>query len=159
VGINNEIGFQNNLLWHLPDDFKWFKKHTLGKPVIMGRKTFESIGKPLPERANIVVSKNVDKIEGTIVTDNLEEAINLAFSKSDHVFIIGGASVYEQTLPLADSVYITKVRQQFEADAFFPNLNSDDWKLYYSLFHPKDEKHAHDFEFMIWKKNEAKQIV
>lgn len=149
VGQENEIGFKNELLWHLPSDFKWFKKQTLGFPIIMGRKTFESLGKALPGRLNIVISRTPQQAEGTVWVDSPEKALELAAKENKEIFIIGGDSIYKLFLPLCNKVYKTIVLSKFEADAFFPALNADEWNLKYSLYHPKDEKHAFDFEMQI----------
>ncbi|MBX2985631.1 MAG: dihydrofolate reductase [Bacteroidia bacterium] len=152
VGQNNEIGKDNQLLWHLPDDFKWFKKHTIGHPVIMGRKTFESMGKPLPGRLNIIVSRTPRTLENTVWTDSVEKAVEIAQKQNDRVFILGGASLFKDCLPITDTIYLTKVFATFDAEVFYPELNPQEWKLTYSQFHPKDAKHLYDFEFEILKR-------
>jgi len=149
TGLENEIGLNNELLWHLPNDFKWFKKKTLGFPIIMGRKTFESLGKPLPGRLNIVLSKTPQQVEGTIWVDSPQKAIELASKENKEIFIIGGDSIYKLFLPLCNKVYKTIVNSKFQADAFFPEMNPTEWKLSYTQYHPKDEKHAFDFEMQI----------
>lgn len=122
VAENLAIGKANSLLWHIPEDFAWFKKHTKGHPVIMGRKTFESIGKPLPGRLNIVITSNPDfQWEGCTVAHSLEEAIKIAQQHdAEEIFIIGGQSVYKEGLDYADRLYITLVHKAFDADTFFP---------------------------------------
>jgi dihydrofolate reductase len=150
AGLNNEIGKDNQLLWHLPDDFKWFKKQTMGYPVVMGRKTFESIGKPLPGRLNIVLSKTATQIEGVEVFTNFEDTLKIIPASLDKVFVIGGGSLYNQLLPACSEVYMTRVMSSFEADTFFPVLAPTEWKKVYSFYHPQDEKHSHAFEFEIY---------
>ncbi len=146
IGQNNEIGLGNKLLWHLPDDFKWFKSQTMGCPVIMGRKTFESIGKPLPGRLNIVLTTQQITIPGVEIAHTLEDAIAKAAMDSPKICIIGGDNVYKQAIADADELHVTHVHESFDADAFFPEIVKEDWKLTYSMFHPKDDKHAYAFE-------------
>lgn len=132
ISKNNCIGKDNKLPWHLPEDLKHFKKITSGKTVLMGRKTFESIldylGKPLPKRKNIVITrnKNYEVPEGVEVYTDLNEAIEKY--KNEEVFVIGGSSIYEQSMPLADKLYITHVNQEVDGDAFFPEINNEVWK-------------------------------
>ncbi|GGG13955.1 dihydrofolate reductase [Lysinibacillus alkalisoli] len=117
---NRVIGHQNKMPWHLPGDLQYFKKQTLGKPVIMGRKTFESIGKPLPERRNIVITR--DKFydaEGVALASSLEEALKLA-GNVDEIMVIGGEQIFTQALPLAERIYVTKINHEFEGDTHFP---------------------------------------
>ncbi len=122
IGENREIGKNNKLLWHIPEDFKRFKEMTSGYPVIMGRKTFESIGKPLPNRTNIIITRDKNyKSENCLITYSLEEAIQLAKTKDDkEIFIIGGGQIYEQAIGIADKLYLTVVKGGFDADTFFP---------------------------------------
>ncbi|MEJ2417973.1 MAG: dihydrofolate reductase [Exilibacterium sp.] len=130
---NRVIGRDNQLPWHLPNDLKYFKKMTLGKPIIMGRKTFESIGKPLPGRRNIVVTRQSDwRREGVQVGHTLEQAVSLAkqiaaAEGNSEMLIIGGAALYRESLPLADRLYMTKIHEMVEGDAFFPPLKEEDW--------------------------------
>lgn len=130
---NLVIGKDNKLLWHIPEDFKHFKRTTLGKPVIMGRKTYLSLGKPLPGRTNIVITSKPDEIEGDVVTvDTIEDAIAKAKkiaqdTNVDEVFIIGGGQIYEAALPLTDRIYLTVINQDYEGDTFFPKLNPAEW--------------------------------
>lgn len=125
IGKNRELGKGNRLLWNIPEDMLHFKTLTTGHPVIMGRKTFESIGKPLPNRTNIVVTKNKNfKPEGVIVTHSLEQAISIGESRDSHeIFIIGGGEIYNQALRLADKLYLTVVDGKFDADTFFPDYS------------------------------------
>ncbi|NTU46025.1 dihydrofolate reductase [Candidatus Roizmanbacteria bacterium] len=126
VGENREIGKDNQLLWHISADLKRFKSLTSGHPVIMGRKTFDSIGRPLPNRLNIIVTRDTTIVaEGCTVVHSLEEAIFAAQqTETEEVFVIGGGSLYEQALPLAERLYITLVHTSFEADTFFPEYHS-----------------------------------
>lgn len=127
VAENQVIGFDNHLLWHISEDLKRFKCLTLGHHVIMGRKTYESVGKPLPGRINIVVSRqNNLTVEGCLVAKSLEEALELAKQDSE-LFIIGGGDIYKQALPIADKIYFTRVHAGFPGDTFFPELNLSEW--------------------------------
>lgn len=152
IAENNGIGLNNQLLWHLPDDLQFFKKTTLNNSIIMGRKTFESIGKALPKRQNIVVSSNPQfEAPGCLLVKNLQEAITKA--ESEEVFIVGGASIYQQALSMAHKLYITHVHHTCEADTFFPVIDKTIWKTVFREAHQKDEKHAHDFTFVIYEKS------
>lgn len=130
---NRVIGRDNALPWHIPEDFKYFKRTTFGKPVIMGRKTYESLGQPLPGRINIVISRNPDTIEGDVfAVDTLEKAIErataIATAESvEEIFIIGGGQIYEAALPQTDRLYLTVIDETFEGDAHFPEFNQADW--------------------------------
>lgn len=137
------IGIENRLPWKLPADMKWFRRHTLGKPVVMGRKTFESFGgRPLPERTNIVITRDKNyRAEGAVVVHSIDEAISAA-GDVEEVMIIGGESFYGQMLPQADRFYITLVHGSFEADAWFPEFDWDEWKEVEREEHPADEKNA-----------------
>ena len=151
VAENQVIGKNNQLIWHLPADLQYFKEKTLGKPVIMGRKTFDSIlkilGKPLPKRQNIVITSH-SHVDGESVwyTDNVAHAIELA-GNSPEIMVIGGSSIYEQALPLADKIYLTRVHHTFEGDVFFPVLASDVWQLDKEEHHRRDEKNKYDYSF------------
>lgn len=149
---NNALGKDNQLLWHLPDDFKHFKDLTSGHFIILGRKTFESFPKPLPNRTHVIITRNKDyKAEGCIVVNSIEQAIE-ATPVNEDVFVIGGAEIYKQSLPFSNKIELTRVHQDFEADAFFPDLNEDEWQLVHSKYHAKDEKHAIDFTFQTFVK-------
>lgn len=125
IGSNRAIGKDNKLLWHISEDFIWFKTKTKGHPIIMGRKTYESIGKALPDRLNIVITSKPENIPLPAITvSNLDKGIDLAVQNdSEEIFIIGGASVYEQALLKADRLYITVIDAEFDADAYFPNYS------------------------------------
>lgn len=151
VAENNAIGKDNALIWHLSDDLKNFKRLTSGHSIIMGRKTFDSIGRPLPKRTNIIVTRNKRlKVEGCEVVYSLEKAFELASEKegSEEVFVIGGANIYEQALPFASKVYLTKVHASPEADAFFDLELFKDWDVTERQFFEKDEKNEFDFEVL-----------
>ena len=139
VDKNLGIGKDNQLLWHLPADLKYFKKITSGNTVIMGRLTYESIGKALPNRRNIVLSRNKDfAAEGCEVMEDLFSAIK-SCKKNEEVFIIGGATIYRQALQVADKIYLTRVETTKEADAFFPEFSLSGWKLVHLDMHKPDE--------------------
>ncbi len=149
---NGVIGKDNQLLWRLSADLKQFRLLTTGHSVIMGRKTFESIGKPLPNRTNIVISRQHDFVfpEGVIQSKNLENAIEIAknHAGNDEIFIIGGGNVYQQALAITDKIYLTEVKANIEGDAFFPKLNATEWKETSRISHKKDEKNEYDFDFV-----------
>ncbi len=133
MASNRVIGGDNKMLWHIPEDFKYFKKTTLGKPVIMGRKTYESLGKPLPGRANIVISRTPAKTEGIISVTTIDEAITEAKAiatrdKQNEIFIIGGGEIYKKSLPQTDRLYLTIIDRDYEGDTRFPDFNRDEWK-------------------------------
>jgi dihydrofolate reductase len=147
VAENNALGKNNDLLWHLPNDFKRFKEVTSGHHIIMGRKTFESFPKPLPNRTHVIITRQKDfKYEGCIVVSNIEKAID-ACPKNEDIYIIGGGEIYAQSIHLADQLDITRVHHSFEADVYFPEIDSEIWELTSKTFHPKDEKHLFDFTF------------
>jgi dihydrofolate reductase len=147
---NNAIGKDNQLLCHLPADLRYFKKLTVGFPVIMGRKTFESMGKPLVNRRNIVVTHQDIKIEGCEVAHSIEEAIELCKGE-EKVSIIGGATIYQQSLHLTDTIYLTRIHHQFEADTYFPGLE-EEWQEVFREDHEADEKNAFAYSFITLKK-------
>lgn len=150
ISENNAIGKDNQLPWHLPEDLKFFKRTTMGKPVLMGRKTYDSLGRPLPGRLNIVLSRgNVDLPEGVLLYHSLEEGIDkLKESDSDEVFIIGGGQIFEEAMELIDRLYITEVHTTIEdANAFFPDVDHSHWKLVWEEKHEADEKHLYAYTF------------
>jgi len=152
MDCNRLIGNNNALPWSLPADMQWFRKQTIGKPILMGRKTFESIGKPLPKRTNIILSRQKDlTIEGCIVAQSLEAA-KAAVPDANELMVIGGAEIYKLLLPHADRLYITHIKDHFKGDAWFPDLNLDDWQLKYHENHHKDEKNTSDYHFDIWER-------
>lgn len=147
ASTNNALGKNNELLWHLPDDFKRFKQFTTGHHIIMGRKTFESFPKPLPNRTHIVITRQPNyNPEGCIVVNSIEKAIDIC-PKNEDIFIIGGGEIYNQSLGLADKIELTRVNETFDADAFFPEINLNEWELTTEEFHSKDEKHSFDFNY------------
>lgn len=155
AGENDAIGKDNQLIWHLSDDLKRFKSLTNNHHIIMGRKTFESFPKPLPNRTHIVISRqdNYKVPQGVIVVNNLEDAIDAA--KTDaQPFVIGGGEIYKQALPLAHRIELTRVHENFEADTFFPEIDSKHWKETSNTYHNKDEKHKYAFSFLTYEKIE-----
>lgn len=151
---NNVIGKDNQLPWHLPNDLKFFKNITWAMPVIMGRKTFLSFGKPLPGRTNIVVTRKEDwKAEGTIVVHDLDGALEAA-GKTDakEAFVIGGGEIFKQFLPKADKIYLTRVHAIIEGNAFFPEFSETEWKLTSNLDFSADEKHKYAYSFQLWER-------
>ncbi len=150
----NLIGGDNKLLWDLPADMKHFRTTTSGHSVLMGRKTYESIGRPLPNRRNIVISRQQDlQIEGCEVAASLEQALALLKENSeDEVFVIGGGEIYKRALPLADRVYLTRVHTTLEGDTYFPELLSEEWKEVSREEHEADETHAFAYTFLVYEK-------
>ncbi len=144
---NNALGKDNQLVWHLPNDFKRFKQITSGHYIIMGRKTFESFPKPLPNRTHVIITRQKNySIEGCIVVHSMEEAIEIC-PKNEDLFVIGGAEIYNQSIHFADKIELTRVHANFEADAYFPEINSMDWQLVFEEKHSKDEKHNFDYTY------------
>jgi len=153
MGEKNEIGFDNQLLWHLPKDLKHFKDITSGHPIIMGRKTYESIGKPLPNRTNIVVSRKKDWFEeGILIVGSIKEALKFAKKIDDEVFVIGGGNIYEQTIEAVDRLEVTLVKADLEADTFFPKIDPKIWKKTNEICHDQDEKNGYDFCFQTFER-------
>ncbi len=153
IGINNELGNNNGLLWQLPNDLKHFKDTTTGHPIIMGRRTFDSIGRPLPNRTNIVITRDAGfNADGIVVAHSFEEAIAPYKQTDQEIFIIGGGQLYAETLPYADKLYITKVNGSFDADVFFPAINPDEWKVVSTEAHGADERHAYAYTFVVLEK-------
>ena len=154
---NNAIGKDNQLLWHLPSDLKHFKELTSGHPIIMGRKTFESIGKPLPNRTNIVISRKKDWFqEGILIVGSIKEAVKFAKKIDEEVFVIGGGNIYEQTIDLADKLEVTLVDAELGADTFFPKINEKVWQKTNEEYHQKDEKNEFDFCFQTFERIKEK---
>ena len=151
---NDAIGKDNKLLWHLSDDLQHFKKLTSGHHIIMGRKTFESFPKPLPNRTHIVITRQEDYVvpEGVIKASSLQDAINLAKDDSQP-FIIGGGEIYKQGMDYADKIEITRVHHDFEGDTFFPKIDSTIWKEVNNVFHKKDKDHDYEFSFLTYVRN------
>lgn len=153
MGENNEIGINNQLLWYLPKDLKHFKELTSGHPIIMGRKTYESIGKPLPNRTNIVVSRKADWFEeGILIVGSVKEALKFAKKINDTIFVIGGGEMYKQTIDLADKLEVTLVKTSLEADTYFPKIDKKLWRKTNEICHEKDDKNQYDFCFQTYEK-------
>ena len=152
VAQNNALGKNNDLLWHLPNDFKRFKALTSGHYIIMGRKTFESFPKPLPNRTHVIITRKKDySPENCIVVGNLADAI-AACPKNEDIYVIGGGEIYVQAIYLVDKLDITKVHENFEADVFFPEIDLNIWQLSSEEHHHKDEKHKFDYSFLSYLK-------
>jgi len=151
---NNVIGKDNRLLWHLPNDMKFFKNTTWAMPVIMGRKTFESLGKPLVGRTNIVITRQKDwKAEGVKPVETIDEAIRAAQATDAlEAYVVGGGEIYKQTLPLTNRIYLTRVHTKLEGDTMFPPLNGKEWKLLSQLDFKSDAKHKYDYSFQVWSR-------
>ena len=146
---NRVIGCNKQLPWHLPADFKHFKTLTMGKPIIMGRRTYESIGKPLPGRLNIVITRNQDfNAEGVQVVASIEEALSAA-GDVEEVMFIGGANLYQQVLPKAHRLYLTFIDLELSGDAFFPEWRGEEWREVEREHHHADEKNVYDYTFVI----------
>lgn len=152
IGKNNELGKNNDLIWHLPADLKRFKKITSGHHIIMGRNTYESIGKPLPNRTSIIISRNLDyKAEGCIVTNSIEKALEIAKNDTSP-FIIGGAQIYKQALDIVDCLDICKVHEDFDADVFFPEIDLSVWEVIGKEDFLADDKNKHNYSFVKYQR-------
>ncbi len=143
------IGVENRLPWRLPTDMRWFRRHTLGKPVLMGRRTFESIGKPLPERRNLVLSRSLERLPGCEIARSLDEARELAGDAE--LMVIGGAEVYRLALPAATRLYLTRVHARFDGDAFFPDMDFSRWREVFREESPADADNPHACTFLIYE--------
>lgn len=153
MGLNREIGVDNQLPWHLPKDLKHFKEITSGHPIIMGRKTYESIGKPLPNRTNIVISRKKDWFEeGILIVGSIKEAIKFGQKIDEDIFIIGGGNIFEQTMDIADKLEVTEIKTNIEADTFFPKIDPKNWTKTDEVCHEKDEKNNFDFCFQTFQR-------
>ncbi|QDA61399.1 dihydrofolate reductase [Hymenobacter jejuensis] len=149
VAENGVIGRDNQLIWHLPADLKHFKQLTLNHPIVMGRRTFEAIGRPLPGRTNIVVTRQPDwHAEGCQVAFSVPEALEQAQALDEDVFVIGGGEIYRQALAAADTVFLTEVHNSFDGDVIFPELNHTEWREITRERHEPDAKHAYAFSFV-----------
>lgn len=151
---NNVIGKNNQLLWRLPNDTKFFKNTTWGMPVIMGRKTFDSLGKPLAGRTNVVITRQKNwTAPGAQVVSTLQEAIAAAAdTDAKEAYVIGGGEIYALALPLAQRIYLTRVHTTLDGDAYFPEFDQQQWELLSNLDFPVDEKHAYAYSFQVWGK-------
>ncbi|AQQ53521.1 dihydrofolate reductase [Planococcus lenghuensis] len=156
--INRVIGKDNELPWHIPEDLKYFKQQTIGKGIVMGRKTYESIGRPLPNRTNIVVTRQPDfEAPGITVTHSLDEAIRLAADVNEEVMIIGGAEIFQETLSKADRLYVTRIEQAFDGDTVFPAYSDSDWRLV-SDSGQLISADGIPYTFLVYERAEADQI-
>ena len=150
MASNRVIGLNNQMPWHLSADLKKFKQITMGSPIVMGRKTFESIGKPLPGRTNIIISRNLDyHHEGCLVFNDLTTALTHACKIADEVFVIGGSALYEAVLPIADTLYLTQIHKEFAGDTFFPELSANDWQ---ELEREDVDDVYFSYSFLKWKR-------
>ena len=151
---NNVIGKDNKLPWHLPNDLKYFKNLTWGLPILMGRKTFESIGKPLPGRKSIVITRNKDWMhEGVVTIHSIEQAIQQAASLgAKEIFVIGGAEIFATAIPQANRIYMTRIHHKFEGDVFFPKVNISEWNLVSERYCAADEKNLYNHTYQIWER-------
>ncbi|GAB4004236.1 type 3 dihydrofolate reductase [Spirosoma migulaei] len=156
VADNGVIGLNNDMPWHLPDDFAFFKRKTSHHPIIMGRKSLEALGKPLPNRTNIVITRNPDfTAESVTVVHTLDDAIDKARKAdraTDEIFVIGGAEIYKLALPIATTLYLTEIHQTFEGDTYFPAFNKSEWQEVSRRLHPADERHAVAFDFVEYER-------
>ncbi len=151
---NNIIGSKNELPWHLPNDFKYFKNKTWGMPVIMGRKSYESLKKSLPGRINIVVTSKTDlQADDIFVANNIDAAIVKAEeSDAKEIFIIGGGEIFRQTIDIVSRIYLTRVHANIAGDTFYPEIKKDSWKLISEQSFPADDKNNYAYTFEVWKK-------
>lgn len=150
VGENFAIGKNNQLLWHMPADLKFFKQTTSGHTVVMGRKTFDSVGRPLPNRRNIIITRDPElKIDGAEVVNSLDEAISITKNEEKSIFIVGGAEIYRQALPKTAILYLTTIHHTFDADTFFPEIDRNDWNVISSDSHKADEKNKYNYTFEV----------
>lgn len=148
LAVDRVIGMENAMPWNLPADLAWFKRNTLNKPVIMGRLTWESIGRPLPDRKNIVISSNPIEDSRVEWVSSMEAAI-AACSDAEEIMVIGGGSIYEQFLPLAQRLYLTHIDAEVEGDTHFPDYSPDEWQSTFSEFHDADANNSHGYCFEI----------
>ncbi|WP_425639229.1 dihydrofolate reductase [Algoriphagus yeomjeoni] len=155
LATNNVIGKENGLVWRLPDDFRRFKRLTSDHFILMGRKTFESLGKPLPHRTHIVITRNKDyKVpEGHYVFENVEKAFVFCQKRDiEHLYVIGGGEIYRQTLPMADELVLTEVEASPDGDTHFPEFNKENWKITFSEFHPADDRNQYPFTYVNYER-------
>lgn len=154
VAQNRVIGNKNDLPWHLPDDFAFFKRKTSRHPIIMGRKSLEALGKPLPNRTNIIITRNADfQASGVTITHTLDEAIDKAkVINQEEIFVIGGAEIYTMALPVATTLYLTEIHKAYDGDAYFPEFDKSEWDEVSRLPHPADERHEAGFDFVEYER-------
>ena len=153
---NNALGKNNEMIWHLPDDFKRFKQLTSGHDIILGRKTYESLDGPLPNRKHIIITRQENyaeqvDAEWAIVVDSMAEAIAKT-NPNEENFVIGGGEIYKLALPLADKIELTRVHGTFEADAYFPEIDMENWNLARGVYHSTDERHKVDFTYQTFER-------
>lgn len=152
IAQNGTIGDKNSLLWHIKEDMRFFRTTTSGHAVVMGRKTFESLGsRPLPKRTNIVITRADRVFEGALTAHSLEEAIRLA-EGDEEIFIIGGAQIYREALRIADRMYITRVMHDYEGDTSFPDIDLSEWKLVAEEKHDRGEEYEYPFAFLTYER-------
>lgn len=150
VSKNGIIGNNNSLIWHIPNDLKRFKEITTGHDIVMGRKTFESIGKPLPNRRNIIISRDINFfVEGCEVVNSIEESLMLT---NNNCFFIGGGEIYKQVLPITDIIYLTEIDEIFEGDTYFPELNKKEWFESMNESFNSDDKNIHKYSFIKYER-------
>ena len=147
---NNVIGRDNQLPWHLPEDLEYFKSVTMGKPILMGRRTFDSIGRPLPGRRNIVITRDLEwDAEGVEVVNSVDDALAAgSLANSDEIMIIGGAQIYRECLPIADRLYLTRVEAEIDGDAFFPDIDLKQWRKILEKIPKKIDKYRYSFQVL-----------
>ena len=157
VAQNSTIGKNNDLPWHLPDDFAYFKRKTSHHPIIMGRKSLEALGKPLPNRTNIVVTRNPDfQTDGITVVHTLDDAVSAAKAVNDQeIFVIGGSEIYTIALPIATTLYLTEIHKPYDGDAYFPPFDKADWTEASRQTHPADDRHETAFDFVEYERKTA----
>ena len=158
---NNVIGKNNKLPWSLPNDLKFFKNTTWAMPVIMGRKTFESTGRPLPGRTNIVITRHEDwKADGVIAVNDMEKALKAAAdTDAKEAFIIGGGEIFKDNITNVDKIYITRVHAVVEGDAYFPEIDPSQWNLISNLDFPADDRHNYAYSFQLWQRSNTSHIL
>lgn len=153
LAADRVIGMDNAMPWHLPADLAWFKRQTLNKPVIMGRRTWQSIGRPLPDRLNIVISRQPGESAGVTWVSTIDEALAAA-GEVEEVMVIGGGRIYEQLLPRADRLYLTHIDAEVVGDTTFPDFAPEEWQSSFSEFHDADDKNSHSYCFEILERRE-----
>jgi len=158
---NNVIGKNNDLPWKLPDDMKFFVETTKGHHILSGRKNLESFGKLLPNRVNMILTRNKDyQFKGALVFHELQDAIEYAEKKGESEFmIIGGGEIYKQALPYATCIYLTRVHAEIQGDTYFPKLDKNEWELVSEKYHPKDERHEYGFSFRRFERRKKPQTI
>lgn len=150
---NRLIGSNNQLPWHLPQDLAYFKRITLNHKIVMGRKTFDSIGRPLPKRENIIITRdNQFACSGCTILHSIDEIVKLSNETDEEIFVIGGSEIFKEILPYSDRLYVTYIHHEFEGDTFFPATNESDWKVISKEQGIMDEKNPYDFDFVVYEK-------